>query len=119
MNKVAFIRKQPNGKYKIFSRKNKSLGEYNSLSEAEERLKRIEYFKHTESQDRRIQLLKLCLKEEPSYSAIMRDINDDKEKLELFMSVYKKTFDEALRENLENFDNIALLSAMKAIDYKV
>ena len=119
MTKVAFIRKQPNGKYKIFSRKGKNLGEYDTFAEAEERLRQIEYFKYNKAQETRVQLLKLCLKEEPSYSAIMRDINDDEERLELFMTVYKKTFDEALREDLENFDNIALLSAMKAIDYKV
>jgi len=68
---------------------------------------------------RRIQLLNIFAQEELSYSAIMRDLNkNDKDKLELFMKSFKKAFDEANIENLENADKIALMVAMKAINYK-
>lgn len=68
----------------------------------------------------RIKLLKALAQKELSYSYIMRDLNKhNKDKLETFMKVFKKTFDEANLENLENADKIALMSAIKAIDYEL
>lgn len=68
----------------------------------------------------RVFLLRLLTaQEEPSYSAIMRDLNkNDKGKLEKFMVIFKKVFDEANLEELENADKIALMTAMKSINYK-
>ena len=119
MKKIAFIRKLPNGKYRVYSHTGKNLGTSDTLEEAKKRLSEVEYFKHKDSQERRIQLLKIFAQEEPSYSAIMRDLNkNNKEKLELFMQSFKKAFDEANLDNLENADKIALMTAMKAINYK-
>jgi predicted transcriptional regulator len=57
---------------------------------------------------------------ELSYSAIMRDLNKNhKNDIEQFRIVFKKTFDEANINNLENADKIALIAAMKAIDYNI
>lgn len=119
MNKTAFIRKLPNGKYRVYSHNGKNLGTSDTLEEAKARLSTVEYFKHKDSQDRRMKLLKIFAQDELSYSAIMRDLNkNNKKDLEKFMSIFKKSFDQANLEDLENADKIALLSAMKAIDYK-
>lgn len=68
--------------------------------------------------NRRIQLLNILAQEELSYSAIMRDLNkNNKKDLEKFMIAFKEAFDEANIENLDNADKIALMTAMKAINY--
>jgi len=119
MEKLAYIRKQVNGKYKIFSEEGKSLGEYDFFSEAKERLKQIEYFKHKKSKILRRKLLKVLAYEEPSYSAIMRELcKKDKAILVIFMSAFKRAFDDSVIEELENPDKIALLAAMKSINYE-
>src|SRR6266581_4440882 len=120
MEKTAFIRKLPNGKYRVYSHTGKNLGTSDTLEEAKTRLHQIEFFKHKDkkAQNRRIQLLNIFAEKELSYSAIMRDLNkNDKEKLEIFMKAFKKAFDEANLDDLENADKIALMSAMKAINY--
>lgn len=69
--------------------------------------------------NRVIQLFKVLAQEELSYSFIMRYLNkNDKDKLEIFMKSFKKSFDEANIDNLEDADKIALMSAMKEINYK-
>jgi hypothetical protein len=119
MEKIAFIRKLPNGKYRVYSHSGKNLGTSDTLEEAKIRLEQVEYFKNKNSQNRRVQLLKIFAQEELSYSAIMRDLNkNNKDELELFMKQFKKSFDEAIIEDLENPDKIALISAMKAINYE-
>jgi hypothetical protein len=121
MKKIAFIRKLPNGKYRVYSHTGKNLGTSDTLEEAKARLQAVEYFKHKDkkAQNIRIQLLNIFAEKELSYSAIMRDLNkNDKDKLELFMKQFKKSFDEAIIEDLEDPDKIALISAMKAINYE-
>jgi hypothetical protein len=39
------IRKLRNGKYRVYSKKNRNLGTYTKLESARKRLKQIEYFK--------------------------------------------------------------------------
>lgn len=54
-----------------------------------------------------------------SYSYIMRELRKgDGERRLTFQKVFKKTFDEALLEDVDEPAEIALMSAMKAIDYK-
>jgi len=54
-----------------------------------------------------------------SYSYIMRKLRkDDAERCKKFQKVFKKTFDAALYNELENPDIIALTIALKAIDFK-
>lgn len=115
--KTAYIRKLPNGKYRVYSRKGKNLGTCDTLELAEKRLKNIEYFKHKDSSLNDI-LIKNSEDVELSYSAIMRDLNkNNKDDIDQFRRVFKKTFDEANIEGLENADKIALMSAIKAINY--
>lgn len=46
MKITSFIRKLPDGKYRVFSEKGKNMGTYDSLKGAKKRLKDIEFFKH-------------------------------------------------------------------------
>jgi hypothetical protein len=53
-----------------------------------------------------------------SYSYIIRKLRkNDKENLDKFMKVFKNSFDDAYIENLENPEQIALLSAIKVINF--
>lgn len=117
--KTAYIRKLPNGKYRVFSEKGKNLGTCNSLSEAEKRLNEVEYFKHKKDKNSiDDNLIKSAEDIELSYSAIMRDLNKNhKDDIDKFRFVFKETFDDANINNLENADKVALIAAMKAIDY--
>jgi len=54
-----------------------------------------------------------------SYSYIMRELRkEDPDKLHKFMVVFKKAFDKAYVEELEDPDNIALMEALQAVDYE-
>jgi len=46
--KKAYIRKLPEGKWRVYSEKGKNLGTYDTESEAKKRLAQIEFFKHNE-----------------------------------------------------------------------
>jgi len=46
MAKISYIKKLPDGKFRVYSEKGRNMGTYNSRSAAKERLKTIEYFKH-------------------------------------------------------------------------
>ena len=46
ITKEAYIRKLPNGKYRVYAENGKHLGTYESRSAAEKRLRQVEYFKH-------------------------------------------------------------------------
>ena len=139
MIKIAKIKKV-NNKWKVLSRKDKSLGEYDTKEEAVKRLQQVEYFKNKSSEILK-NLMKqakvldknlfniLCLAEaalvgadpttELSYSYIMRILRKDhKDKVELFVKSYKEAFDEGFVSELENFEEAALLQAIKAIDLK-
>jgi len=45
MFKLSYIRQIKNGKWRVFSKKGKTLGTYNTKQEASDRLKQIEMFK--------------------------------------------------------------------------
>lgn len=50
LNKLSYIRKLPDGKWRVYSEKGKNMGTYNTEAEAKERLRQIEYFKHKKAQ---------------------------------------------------------------------
>lgn len=66
-------------------------------------------------------LLKLALieiKPDLSYSSVMRKLRKGKDEKRLeFQKEFKNAFDGALNENLEEPEKIALLSAIKAINF--
>lgn len=140
--KLAIIRKLPNGKFRVYDRKGRSMGTYPSRSGAENRLRQVEYFKHKDKKASSILIpiakeLKfigeddlsnriLCVlgtnnsSANLSYSYIMRELRqqNDPKRLYAFMKSFKDAFDKAFVDELEDPTNIALLSSIKAINYK-
>jgi len=54
-----------------------------------------------------------------TYSSVMRDLrHNQKDKVNKFMVAFKNAFDEAVLEELEDPDRIALLAAIKEISYE-
>lgn len=68
--------------------------------------------------NRKRAFIKIMEKEETStYSAFMRKLNKESpDKVKEFMKVYKDAFDEAMEEELENHQNVALLKAKQEIN---
>lgn len=94
-----FIKKISNDEYIVYSSDGFKIKNCDSLVEAED-------------------ILVYAKEVELSYSAIMRELNkNNKEDIEQFRRVFKKTFDEANIEGLENADKIALMTAIKSINY--
>ena len=99
--KNSFIRKLPNGKYRVVSRKGKNLGTYKTKEEAKNRLRAVEFFKHKKASNNTIDLSDL---EDLSYSAIMRVLrkNADYEITSSFLSIYKQIFDSLVKNEMDN-----------------
>lgn len=104
LTKTAYIKKMPNGKYRVFSEKGKNLGTYPSHDQAKKRLRQIEFFKHKKASDNSLDLSKL---EDVGYSAIVRELNKngDQEMILDFLNIYKKCFDHAVLNN-ENEEKV-------------
>ena len=98
--KNAYIRKLPNGKYRVFSEKGKNMGTYNSHQAAKKRLQQIEFFKHKKASNN---LLDLSHLDDVSYSAVVRELRKlNKQAADHFISIYKKCFDQAISQNLND-----------------
>lgn len=105
--KIAYIRKLPNGKYRVYSEKGKNMGTYTSMSAAKKRLGQIEFFKHKKASSDTIDLSNM---DGEGYSAIVRELNKsgNKEALHDFLSTYKKHFDKFVVEGKEHPAECAL-----------
>jgi hypothetical protein len=110
INKFSFIRKLPNNKYRVMSEKGKNLGTYDSEKDAKKRLKQIEFFKHDKSKSDDAQIIDLSDVDDFTYSAVMRKIrkNTSKEQTKEFISIFKKYFDQAIINEVEDPEKIAL-----------
>ena len=86
------------------------------------RLRGTEREEHIQAQSsRKIKLRKLAQKPNPElgYSYIMRILRKgDMDRQLKFQKVFKQIFDDAMDAELEHPENIALMAAMKAIDFK-
>jgi hypothetical protein len=111
--KDAIIRKQPNGKYRVLSEKGKNLGESDTRSGAEKRLKQVEFFKHKDKNQADDSELDLSGADDWSYSAIMRKLREkgSKEQVMSFLKIYKNCFDRAVKEKLQKPEKVALQNA--------
>jgi len=112
--KLAKIKKLPNGKYRVLSEKGKNLGTTNTKTEAVKRLKQVEYFKHKDenaAEDKAIDLTKI---NDFSFSAIMREMRQhaSKEQVHLFLTIFKKEFDKAVRAKLQKPERVALQNSI-------
>lgn len=116
--KIARIKKLPGGKYRVVSMKGKNLGTYNSREGAEKRLKQVEYFKHVDnssaddSDDENV--IDLMNAVDFSYSAIMREMrqNASKDQVRLFLTLFKKEFDNAVKSKLQKPEKVALQNSL-------
>lgn len=117
MEKLAFVKKLPNGKWRVYSRKGKNLGTFNSETAAKKHLREIEYFKH---QANRISTLKIILAEvnqDMTFSSTMRKLRKDSPNQVIpFLSFFKSAFELAQKENLEDPEQAALLEALQYIE---
>jgi transcription termination factor NusB len=110
MEKFAFVRKNPNGKWEVVSKKGKPLGEFDTKTKAVKRLRQIEFFKH-----------KKAATENPSlsYSAIIRLLNKeyDTETVRNFQRLFKENFDRLYLEGDESPEETALEVAIKSVEH--
>ena len=119
--KVSFIKKLPNGKYRVVSEKGKNLGTYNSKAAAKKRLKQVEYFKHLKKiKKEAAKKLDLTKIEDFSYSSIMRKINKhlDKDACKYFAQLYKEFFDTHLMNNDKDGEEKSLAATIKEFNKK-
>jgi protein tyrosine/serine phosphatase len=116
LEKFAYIRKLPNGKYRVFSEKGKNMGTYKSRSEAKDRLKAIEYFKHQKADDQNAEdkVIDLTDADDFSYSAIMRKMRQkaSKEEVKEFLILFKKQFDNAVKKKSKNPEKVSLHNSL-------
>ena len=96
--KIAFIRKMPNGKWKVVSRKGKNLGVFPTKEQAVKRLRQIEYFKHHKGSADIEEVIDLSHLPELSFSAIMRELRKqcDEAVVNQFLSIFKQIFDQLI-----------------------
>jgi hypothetical protein len=126
MIKTSYIKQLSNGEYRVYSKSGKNLGTYTSKSEAEDRLKEVEMFKHMKDRKKSFDNILNIIKEsnEPevtsTFSSVMRDINSDNTESAInFMRSFKESFDKGLIEAIEEPDSAALMQAMNDTDYSV
>lgn len=114
LEKLARIRKLPGGKYRVLSEKGKNLGTSDSKSEAVKRLRQVEYFKHHDDNDAEEKVIDLTGATDFSYSAIMREMRQeaDKEQVKLFLTLFKKEFDNAVKQKLQKPEKVALQNSL-------
>jgi hypothetical protein len=87
LTKTAYIRKLPNGKYRVYSEKGKNMGTFDSEKAAKKHLGEIEFFKHKADDN--------MANEQATYSSIVRKLRKegDEEKLVAFLKTFKEAFD--------------------------
>jgi ferritin len=117
--KLAFIRKLPNGNYRVFSEKGKNMGTYKSLSGAKNRLRQIEFFKHQANFF--TNLIKQAKEHDVTftYSGLLRFLRKEKPELVVeFMQKFLQAFNEACQfeDDVESIENICLLQVCKELD---
>jgi hypothetical protein len=114
--KLAFIKKLPNGKWRVLSQKGKSLGTYDTKEEAVTRLRQVEYFKnkvddHSANDEKAIDLTDI---DDFSYSAIMRKMRSkaSKEQVREYLKLFKAYFDKAVKNKLQKPERVALQNSL-------
>lgn len=118
--KISFVRKLPNGKWRVVSRKGKNLGTFDSKEKAFTHLRQIEFFKHQGSADdqnsaqEKKNLVDLTDVDDLAYSAVVRKLREkaSKEEVKQFLIIFKKEFDKAYKKKLNKPEKIALQNSL-------
>lgn len=110
LTKEGFIKKLPNGQYRVLSEKGKNLGTYKSMPEAKKRLQQVEFFKHKKASSP----IDLTKAEEFTLSSLMRQLNANasKEQVYEFLKIYKNIFDNSVENSVESPEKVALQNAL-------
>jgi len=116
MIKIAYIRKLPNGKFRVYSRKGRNLGTYNSRAGAKKRLRQVEFFKRKKALSYFVELIKIADETVETYSSTIRKLKkEEPEKVIPFMKYFKEAFDQGISEGIEEPEHPALLEALQKI----
>lgn len=117
--KISFIKKLPNGQYRVMSEKGRNMGTYDSEEKASLRLKQVEYFKHKghkaddnfTKDKKEIDLTDI---DDFAYSAIVRKLRQkaDKNQVMQFLQLFKKEFDKAIKKKLNKPEKVALQNSV-------
>jgi len=112
--KFAKIKKMPNDKYRVLSEKDKNLGTFDTKSEAEKRLRQVEFFKHRDKNKAEDKVIDLTKSLDFSFSAIMRELRQHASKTQVraFLVLFKKEFDQAIKKKLQKPDKVALQNSL-------
>lgn len=121
--KIARIRKLPGGKYRVLSEKGKNLGTSDTKGQAVKRLRQVEYFKHhdkSSADDETEKVIDLTKATDFAYSAIMREMrkNAPKEQVRLFLVMFKKEFDKAVKAKIQKPEKVALQNSLVKFNKK-
>lgn len=114
--KIAIVRKLPNGKYRVLSRKGKNLGTFDSEKAAKKHLRQVEYFKHldkSKAEDGQ-SVIDLSDADEFAYSAIMRKLRQKASDTQIrdFLKLFKLEFDRAVKAKLKKPERVALQNSL-------
>ncbi len=113
--KEARIRKLPGGRYRVLSQEGKNLGTYETKEKAVKRLRQVEYFKHHDKDDADdSSVIDLRGADDFSFSAIMREMRQkaSKEQVRVFLELFKKCFDKAVKDKLQKPEKVALQNSL-------
>jgi peptidoglycan L-alanyl-D-glutamate endopeptidase CwlK len=115
--KIAYIRKIPGNKWRVFSEKGRNMGTYNSESAAKKRLRQIEFFKHQNADDHNSakdgKVINLTDIDAFTYSAIIRKLRElEVPTLKVFLRLFKIQFDQAVLAGDKHPDKTALKKSL-------
>lgn len=111
--KIAFIKKLPDGKYRVFSESGKNMGTFPTHEKAKKRLRQIEFFKIKKaSKNEGIDLTKI---EAFTYSAIIRELRkaEHPEATHDFLTIFKTLFDKEVLKGNEISEQNLLMRTIK------
>jgi hypothetical protein len=114
--KISFIRKLPDGRFRVFSENGKNMGTFPTQEKAKKRLRQVEFFKITKaSVDEGIDLTEI---DAFTYSAIIRELRKSErpEVVEEFLKIFKSLFDKEILKGKEINEEALLMRTIKYLD---
>jgi hypothetical protein len=114
LEKFAFIKKLPNGKYRVLSEKGKNLGTCDSREKAKQRLKEVEYFKHKDESSANDSSIDLSKTDDFSFSAIMRRMREkaSPKQVREFLKLFNVNFEKAVKKKLQEPEKVSLQNSL-------